>query len=82
MKNHLLDTILLYKGTLNSSLLRVREIFQEAVRRKAAAIIVAHNQPSGAPTPSPEDIRVTREYNRLIAVTKASSSQSVANCFW
>ena len=61
MKNHLLDIQWLYKGTLNSSVLRVGEIFQEAVRRKAAAIIVAHNHPSGDPTPSPEDIRVTRD---------------------
>ena len=61
MKNRLLDTHWLYKGTLNSSVLRVGEIFQEAVRRKAAAIIVAHNHPSGDPTPSPEDIRVTRD---------------------
>lgn len=61
MKNHVLDTIWLYKGTLNSSVLRVGEIFREAVRRNAAAIIVAHNHPSGDPTPSLEDIRVTRD---------------------
>ena len=61
MKNHVLDTIWLYKGTLNSSVLRVGEIFREALRRNAAAIIVAHNHPSGDPTPSLEDIRVTRD---------------------
>ena len=61
MKNRLLNVDWLYKGTLNSSVLRVGEIFQEAVRRKAAAIIVAHNHPSGDPTPSPEDIKVTRD---------------------
>ncbi len=64
MKNRLLDTIWLYKGTLNSSVLRVGEIFNEAIRRKAAAIIVCHNHPSGDPTPSPEDIRVTRDINQ------------------
>lgn len=61
MKNHLLDTVWLYKGTVNSSVLRVGEIFREAIRRNAAAIIVAHNHPSGDPTPSLEDIRVTRD---------------------
>ncbi len=61
MKNHILDTIWLYKGTLNSSVLRVAEVFHEAIRRNAAAIIVCHNHPSGDPTPSLEDIRVTRD---------------------
>lgn len=51
----------LYKGSLNSSVVRVGEVFREAIRSNAAALIVAHNHPSGDPTPSPEDIRVTRE---------------------
>jgi DNA repair protein RadC len=51
----------LYKGSLNSSVVRVGEVFREAIRSNAAAIIVAHNHPSGDPTPSPEDIRVTRD---------------------
>lgn len=51
----------LYKGSLNSSIVRVGEVFREAIRSNAAALIVAHNHPSGDPTPSPEDIRVTRE---------------------
>jgi DNA repair protein RadC len=51
----------LYKGSLNSSVVRVAEVFREAIRSNAAAIIVAHNHPSGDPTPSPEDIRVTRD---------------------
>ena len=61
MKNHLLDIIWLYKGTLNSSVIRVCEVFREAIRRNAAAIIIAHNHPSGDPNPSLEDIRVTRD---------------------
>lgn len=64
MKNHLLDTIWQYKGTLNSSVIRTGEIYREAIRRQAAAIIVAHNHPSGDPTPSPEDIRVTRDIRK------------------
>jgi DNA repair protein RadC len=47
-------------GDLSSSLVHPREVFTEAVRRSAASIIVAHNHPSGDPTPSPEDIAVTR----------------------
>ena len=50
-----------YHGSLNTSLIRVAEIFREAIRANAAAIIVAHNHPSGEPEPSPEDVMVTRE---------------------
>ena len=60
-KNHPLDIIMVYRGTLNSSAVRVAEVFREAVRRNAASIIIAHNHPSGDPTPSPEDVAVTRE---------------------
>ncbi len=63
MKNYVLNNWRqsLYKGTLNSSVLRVGEIFREAIRCNAAAIIIVHNHPSGDPTPSLEDIRVTRD---------------------
>jgi DNA repair protein RadC len=50
-----------YIGSLNASMVRVGEVFKEAVRRNSAALIVSHNHPSGDPTPSPEDILVTRE---------------------
>ncbi|UCE00269.1 MAG: DNA repair protein RadC [Chloroflexota bacterium] len=59
-RNHLLAVETIYKGSLNSSQVRVGELFKSAVRRNAAAIIVAHNHPSGDPTPSPDDIAVTR----------------------
>lgn len=49
----------LYKGSLNTSLIRVGEIFTEAIRRKVAAVILVHNHPSGDPTPSPEDVKIT-----------------------
>lgn len=48
-----------YIGTLNSSVLRVSEIFREAVSRNSAAVILAHNHPSGDPSPSPEDLELT-----------------------
>jgi DNA repair protein RadC len=50
-----------YRGSLNSTTVRIAELFREAVRENAAAIVVAHNHPSGEPTPSPEDVTVTRE---------------------
>jgi DNA repair protein RadC len=53
--------ILVTRGTLNSSLVHPREVFREAIVACAAAIILVHNHPSGDPTPSPEDIEVTRE---------------------
>lgn len=49
-----------YKGSLNASQVRVGELFRSAIRRNAAAIILAHNHPSGDPTPSPDDVSVTR----------------------
>ncbi len=59
-RNQMMKLVEVYRGSLNSSLIRVSEVFKEAVRANAAAIIVAHNHPSGDPTPSPEDISVTR----------------------
>ncbi len=47
-------------GALNSSAVHPRELFKGAIRRSAAAIILVHNHPSGDPTPSKEDIDVTR----------------------
>jgi len=59
-RNHFLMNETVYRGSLNSSQVRVGELFKSAVRRNAASIIVAHNHPSGDPTPSPDDIAVTR----------------------
>ena len=55
------------EGTLTSSLVHPREVFRSAVREAAAAIVCAHNHPSGDPEPSPEDLEVTR---RLIRAGK------------
>ncbi|HEX6797658.1 MAG TPA: JAB domain-containing protein [Ktedonobacterales bacterium] len=48
-----------YQGTVNSSVVRVAEVFKPAVSRTCPAIVVVHNHPSGDPTPSPEDVRTT-----------------------
>jgi DNA repair protein RadC len=49
-----------YRGSVNSSQVRVAEIFKTAIRRNATNIIIIHNHPSGDPTPSPDDIAITR----------------------
>ena len=51
----------LYKGNLTLTQIRVGEVFRDAIRRNCASIVVAHNHPSGDPTPSPDDIAVTRQ---------------------
>lgn len=71
IKNHMLAVHEVYKGSVNASLVRVAEVFREPVRRNCPAIIVAHNHPSGDPTPSAEDIRITRrmvEAGRLLDI--------------
>ena len=60
-KNYVLGSPTIYMGSLNTSLIRVAEIFREAIRANCAGIIIAHNHPSGDPTPSPEDVAVTEQ---------------------
>jgi DNA repair protein RadC len=60
-KNHVLAIETIYKGNVNSSIIRTAELFREPIRRNCAAIIVVHNHPSGDATPSPEDVRVTEQ---------------------
>lgn len=59
-RNRVLEIVEVYKGSVNSSQVRVGELFKDAVRANASAIIVVHNHPSGDPTPSPDDVAVTR----------------------
>jgi len=49
------------QGLLNASLVHAREVFHPAIQHRAAAILVAHNHPSGHTTPSPEDLKITRD---------------------
>ena len=58
-KNNVLKIVTVLSGSLNAAVVRVGEVFKEAVRINAANMIVVHNHPSGDPTPSPEDVRVT-----------------------
>lgn len=70
-RNQVIDIIELYHGSLNSSVVRVGEVFKPAVRRNASSIIVIHNHPSGDPSPSPDDVAVTKaivEAGRLMNI--------------
>ncbi len=60
-KNQVVGIHQLYQGTLNSSNVRVCELFREPIRQNCAAIILVHNHPSGDPSPSRDDIQVTRQ---------------------
>lgn len=60
-KNRLLKEVELTSGTATASLVSPREVFREAIRLNATALIVAHNHPSGDPSPSRADIQVTRQ---------------------
>lgn len=60
-KNQVVENISRYQGTVNSSVLRIAEIFRPAITRNCPAILVCHNHPSGDPAPSPEDIAVTEQ---------------------
>ncbi|PTY07533.1 hypothetical protein DB347_07725 [Opitutaceae bacterium EW11] len=60
-KNRLLKRVEVTSGTATNSLVHPREVFRCAIREGAAALICAHNHPSGDPTPSAADIQVTRQ---------------------
>ncbi|MBN8208466.1 DNA repair protein RadC [Bacillus sp. NTK071] len=59
-KNQVLHRQTVFVGSLNASIVHPREVFREAFRRSAASLICFHNHPSGDPTPSREDIEVTK----------------------
>ena len=60
-QNRLLRDRVISAGTLSASLVHPREVFKPAIVESAAALILLHNHPSGDPTPSREDIRLTRQ---------------------
>ncbi|TWI57103.1 RadC family protein [Halalkalibacter nanhaiisediminis] len=62
-KNQVMHRKTVFIGSLNASIVHPREVFKEAFRRSAASIICLHNHPSGDPTPSHEDIEVTKRLN-------------------
>ena len=60
-KHRVLASPTVYVGNVNTSVIRVAELFREAIRLNCVAMIVAHNHPSGDPTPSPDDVKVTEQ---------------------
>lgn len=70
-KNQVIDTHQISVGTLDASLVHPREVFRPAIKSAAASIILVHNHPSGDPTPSKEDVAVTRrieDAGRLVGI--------------
>ena len=63
-RNQVMKIAEIYKGSLNTSVVRIGEVFRPAIEMAAAAIIVAHNHPSGIAEPSPEDVSVTKEIRK------------------
>ena len=61
----MIKDVCVHVGTLDASNVHPREIFKEAIRHNANALIVVHNHPSGEPRPSPEDIAVTRRLHTV-----------------
>jgi DNA repair protein RadC len=59
-RNRVKSLVLLYKGSVNSSQVHVGEVFRQAIVENSPAIIIAHNHPSQDPTPSPDDVGLTR----------------------
>ncbi|GAA4854313.1 DNA repair protein RadC [Paenibacillus vulneris] len=59
-KNHIIGQETLSMGSLNAAIVHPREVFRAAIKRSSASIICVHNHPSGDPTPSSEDVALTR----------------------
>lgn len=71
IKNQVIHVEDVSVGSLNSSIVHPREIFKIAIRRSSAALILVHNHPSGDPTPSGEDVEITRrlvESGKLLGI--------------
>ena len=60
-RNGVLAMPTVYQGNVSTALVRVAELFRDAVRSHAARLILVHNHPSGDPTPSPDDLHLTAE---------------------
>ncbi len=60
-KNVVLRQVVVYQGNVSAALVRIAELFRDAVRAHAAGVVVVHNHPSGDPEPSPDDLHLTAE---------------------
>jgi DNA repair protein RadC len=60
-KNVVLKDVTVYQGNVSAAIVRIAELFREAVKLTAAGIVLVHNHPSGDPEPSPDDLHLTAE---------------------
>ena len=67
-RNRVIDTATISVGTLNSSIVHPREVFRAAIKAGSASVILVHNHPSGDPSPSPEDLAITKRLVRAGAM--------------
>ena len=70
-RNRVLDVVMVYQGNVNSTVVRMAEVFREAILACAPNVILVHNHPSGDPSPSPEDASMTKqalEAGRLLGI--------------
>ena len=71
-KNKVIGIFEISRGSLNASIIHPRDVFQRAILVNAASVILVHNHPSGDPTPSPEDVALTKklvEAGRIMDIT-------------
>ena len=84
-KNRVIEVETLFRGTLTASAVYPREVAKAALEKHAAAVIFAHNHPSGEPEPSPEDLAITRQLVfacRVIGVTVHEHLIIGDNCYY
>lgn len=67
-RHRLIRRVMVSMGTLSSAVVHPRDVFREAIRRNAAAVILAHNHPSGNPEPSADDLELTQRLARIGAL--------------
>ena len=60
-KNHVVGIRTVYGGNVSATVVRVGELFHDAIRAMASGVVLVHNHPSGDPTPSPDDLHLTAE---------------------
>ena len=60
-RNQLMNIVEVYKGNVSSAVVRTSELFRDAVRQNAPSMILVHNHPSGDPSPSPDDVAMTKK---------------------
>lgn len=80
IKNRVIALSKVYRGNVNSAIIRPAEVLRDAVRLTATAVVMAHNHPSGDPTPSPEDVQVTRSLREAASMLGIELLDSFVIC--